>query len=39
MFTNIVQCGPREVSIGMPVEVTFAEATDQISIPFFKPGS
>lgn len=39
MFTNIVQCQPREVSIGMPVEVTFAAATDQISIPYFKPGA
>ena len=39
MFTNIVQCSPGEVSIGMPVEVSFIKATDQISIPFFKPVS
>ena len=37
MFTNIVDCNPREVSIGMPVEVTFQTATPQISIPYFKP--
>ena len=37
MFTNIVECNPREVSIGMPVEVTFVQATDQITIPYFKP--
>lgn len=37
MFTNIVECDPGEVTIGMPVEVTFQRATDQISVPFFKP--
>ncbi len=39
MFTNIVECDPAQVKIGMPVEVTFARATDQISVPFFKPVS
>ena len=39
MFTNIVGCEPNEVTIGMPVEVTFERATDQISIPYFKPAS
>jgi len=37
MFTNIIQCNPREVTIGMRVEVTFVPATDQITIPYFKP--
>ena len=37
MFCNIVECSPREVSIGMQVEVTFTRATDQISIPVFRP--
>ena len=26
-----------DISIGMPVEVTFLRATDQISIPYFRP--
>ncbi|MCY4366173.1 MAG: Zn-ribbon domain-containing OB-fold protein [Chloroflexi bacterium] len=39
MFTNIVDCNPREVTIGMPVEVTFVRATDQITVPYFKPSS
>ena len=39
MFTNIVECEPREVTIGMPVEVTFVRATDQISVPYFKPAA
>ena len=37
MFTNIVECDPKDVSIGMPVEVTFIRATDRVSIPYFKP--
>ena len=37
MFTNIVECDPRSVTIGMPVEVTFIQATNQISVPYFKP--
>jgi len=37
MFTNIVECEPREVTIGMSVEVTFVRANDQITVPFFKP--
>ena len=37
MFTNIIECKPQEVKIGMPVEVTFVRATNQISIPYFKP--
>jgi uncharacterized OB-fold protein len=37
MFTNVIQCDPRDVSIGMPVEVTFVQATDRISVPYFKP--
>ena len=37
MFTNIVECEPSAVTIGMPVEVTFVKATDQITIPYFKP--
>jgi uncharacterized OB-fold protein len=32
-----VECDPKDVSIGMPVEVTFIRATDRVSIPYFKP--
>ncbi len=39
MFTNIVECRAQEVAIGMPVEVTFIAATDQISVPYFKPAT
>ena len=37
MFTNIIDCQPADVSIGMDVEVTFVQANNQISIPYFKP--
>ena len=37
MFTNIVEVNPEDVKIGMPVEVTFVPANDQISVPYFKP--
>ncbi len=37
MFTNIVECNPEDVKIGMPVEVVFQKATDDITIPYFKP--
>jgi uncharacterized OB-fold protein len=35
MLTNIVGCAPEEITVGMPVEVTFVEATDEIVLyPF-----
>lgn len=37
MFTNIIDCNPRDVHIGMAVEVTFQTATPQLTIPYFKP--
>ncbi|MGO9264759.1 MAG: Zn-ribbon domain-containing OB-fold protein [Candidatus Binataceae bacterium] len=37
MMTNIVGCAPEKVAIGMPVEVTFEDWTEEISIPKFKP--
>ena len=39
VFTNIIECNPRDVEIGMPVEVTFVPATPQIHVPMFKPAS
>ena len=37
MMTNIVGCEPEQVYIGMPVQVTFEDWTEEISIPKFKP--
>ena len=37
MMTNIVGCPPEQVKIGMPVQVTFEDWTEEISVPKFKP--
>ena len=39
MFSNIVECDPREISIGMPVEVTFEDCSPEITLPMFRPSS
>ena len=37
MMTNIVECQPEDVSIGMDVEVVFEDVTDEITLPKWKP--
>lgn len=37
MLTNLVECDPARVTIGMPVEVTFEAVTPEVSIPRFRP--
>jgi uncharacterized OB-fold protein len=37
MLTNIVDCAPDAVRIGMPVEVVFEDATATVTLPKFKP--
>ena len=37
MLTNIVDCAPDAVRIGMPVEVVFEDATPAVTLPKFKP--
>lgn len=37
MISNVVGCPPEEVKIGMPVVVTFEDATEQITLPKFRP--
>lgn len=37
MMTNIVECEPNMVEIGMPVEVTFEDVTEEVTLPQFKP--
>ena len=37
MMSNIVECDPESVTIGMPVEVVFQEWSDEITIPQFIP--
>ncbi|MFC2058605.1 Zn-ribbon domain-containing OB-fold protein [Chloroflexota bacterium] len=37
MMTNIVNCDPDEVKIGMPVRVYFDDVTDDVTLPKFEP--
>ena len=37
MQTNIVGCPPGDVHVGMPVQVTFEKATDNITLYKFRP--
>jgi enoyl-CoA hydratase/carnithine racemase/uncharacterized OB-fold protein len=37
MMTRIVECDPEAVRIGMDVEVTFQDVTEEFSLPMFRP--
>lgn len=36
MVTNVVDCKPEDIYIGMSVEVVFDEVTDQVTLPRFR---
>ncbi len=37
LLTNIVGCPPEEVHCEMPVEVTWEDVTDEVTLPKFRP--
>ncbi len=37
LTSNIVDCEPDQVRIGMPVQVVFQQLNDEITLPKFKP--
>ncbi len=37
MLTNLIDCRPEEVKIGMPVEVVFEAATPEVTFAKFRP--
>ncbi len=37
MMTNIVECDPESVTIGMAVTVTFDDVTEEVTLPKFRP--
>ena len=37
MLTNLVDCDPEDVAVGLPVEVVFRAMTDEITLPYFRP--
>ena len=39
MQTNIIDCDPDDIEIGQSVDVIFKRATDEITLPFFRPAS
>ena len=39
MTTNITQCDPAAVYIGMPVRATFEDVTDEIALVYFSPAT
>lgn len=34
---NILECAPEDVYVGMPVELTFEDVTEDVSLPQFRP--
>ncbi len=39
MVSNVVECKPEEVRVGMPVEVVFDDISPDFSLPKFKPAA
>jgi uncharacterized OB-fold protein len=37
MLSNVVECDPSAVTVGMPVEVVFRRMSDEITLPYFRP--
>jgi uncharacterized OB-fold protein len=37
LVTNLVDCQPEEVYIGMPLEAVFQQINDKLTMPLFKP--
>ncbi len=37
MASNVIDCAPDVVRIGMAVEVAFKDMSDEISLPYFRP--
>ena len=37
MMTNIINCDPKEVYVGMDVEVVFDDVTSEVTLPKFQP--
>jgi uncharacterized OB-fold protein len=37
MTTNVINCKPEELFVGMPVKVVFEDVTEETTIPKFRP--
>ncbi len=36
-LTNLIECAPEDVRIGMPVKVQFQPVSEEITLPMFRP--
>lgn len=36
-LTNIIECAPADVCVGLAVEVSFRRMSDEITLPYFRP--
>lgn len=39
MLSNLVDCPPEEIRIGMPLEVHFVKKSEEITLPMFRPAN
>jgi uncharacterized OB-fold protein len=39
MMSNVIDCPNEELEIGMPLEVTFEQASDEVALPKFRPAA
>lgn len=39
LMTNVVDCAPDELRVGMPLEVTFRAESEEIHLPLFRPAT
>lgn len=37
LLSNLVECKNEEIYVGMPVEVTFEDVTEEVTLPKFRP--
>jgi uncharacterized OB-fold protein len=37
VMTNVIDCDPTDLSIGMELQIDFREITEEISVPVFRP--
>jgi uncharacterized OB-fold protein len=37
LTTNLLECQPEDIYIGMPLEAVFQQVDDMITLPFFRP--
>jgi uncharacterized OB-fold protein len=39
LVSNVINCAESEIRVGLPVRVTFVQATDEVKLPYFEPAA